>query len=126
MTLEIYLLNVSRMIPRWAVAIRGRVPRSAALALGLVPIMVLVALWWYSTRGVPEERVLGPTILPSPAEVIDSLHDLVGTADQDNRSLFDHIFISLRRVGLGFLVALAVVLAARYRHGCIRQCSRDL
>ncbi len=91
-------------------AIRGRVPRGAALALGLVPILALLALWWCATRGAPDARVLGPTILPSPAEVIDSLKDLVGSSDQDNRGLFDHTLISLRRVGLGFLVALAVVL----------------
>ncbi len=91
-------------------AIRGRVPRGAALVLGLVPILVLVILWWYATRGAAEERVLGPTILPSPAEVVDSLKDLVGSSDQDNRGLLDHTIISLTRVGLGFILALAVVL----------------
>jgi len=62
------------------------------------------------TRGAPEERALGPTILPSPAEVVQSLNDLLSTSDQDNRSLIDNIGISMRRVALGFLVALAVVL----------------
>jgi NitT/TauT family transport system permease protein len=62
------------------------------------------------TRGLPEERSLGPTILPSPSEVAQSLSDLVSTSDQDNRSLLDHVGISLRRVALGFLVALALVL----------------
>jgi ABC-type nitrate/sulfonate/bicarbonate transport system permease component len=86
------------------------VPRSAALVLGLVPIGVLVVLWWGMTRGIPEERVLGPTILPSPAEVVDSLQDLMRTSDPEGRSLFDHVGISLRRVGLGFLLALAIVV----------------
>jgi NitT/TauT family transport system permease protein len=104
------LLNVEHMIPKWLFEIRGRVPRTATLLLGLVPIAALVLVWWLLTRGIPEERVLGPTILPSPAEVGSSLNDLLTTADSDSRTLFDHIGISLRRVGLGFIVALAVVL----------------
>jgi NitT/TauT family transport system permease protein len=75
-----------------------------------VPIIVLVVLWWGMTRGIPEERVLGPTILPSPAEVVDSLQDLMSTSDQENRGLLDHVGISLQRVGLGFLLALAIVI----------------
>ncbi len=98
------------MMPNWLLAIRGRVPRGTSLILGLIPIAVLILLWWLLTRGAPEQRALGPTILPSPAEVVASLRDLVTTTDPDNRSLFDHIGISLRRVGLGFLLALAIVV----------------
>lgn len=104
------MLNVGCMIPKWFFEIRGRVPRMASLLLGLIPIAALVLVWWLLTRGIPEERVLGPTILPSPAEVGSSFNDLLTTADSDSRTLFDHIGISLRRVGLGFIVALAVVL----------------
>lgn len=108
------LLNVSAMIqrtiPQWLYNIRGQVPRGAALLLGLIPIAILLVLWWGLTRGIPEERALGPTILPSPTEVIASLSDLIHTPDPDDRNLFDHIGISLRRVGLGFLLALAIVL----------------
>ncbi len=98
------------MIPSWLVEIRGRTPTGVSLVLGLIPIVVLVALWWGCTRGAPEERVVGPTILPSPAEVVESLSGLVTTSDPDGRTLFDHIGISLRRVMLGFMLALAVVL----------------
>jgi NitT/TauT family transport system permease protein len=94
----------------WVPKIRGTVPRGASLALGLVPIVLLILLWSLVTRGMPEERVIGPTILPSPAEVVDSLQDLLTTSDQENRNLFDNVWISLRRVLLGFLVALCVVL----------------
>ncbi len=107
------LLNVSMMIPRnipqWLYNIRGQVPRGAALLLGLIPIAILLALWWGLTRGIPEERTLGPTILPSPSEVIASMSDLIHSPDPENRNLFDHIGISLRRVALGFILALAIV-----------------
>jgi ABC-type nitrate/sulfonate/bicarbonate transport system permease component len=98
------------MIPAWFLKIRGEVPRTASLALGLLPILALLLLWWLGTRGIPEERFVGPTILPSPGEVVESLTDLLTASDQDNRSLFDHIWISLRRVMMGFLLALAIVL----------------
>jgi NitT/TauT family transport system permease protein len=54
--------------------------------------------------------VLGPTILPSPSEVVQSVGDLVGSSDQDSRNIFDHIGLSLRRVALGFLLAMAIAL----------------
>jgi ABC-type nitrate/sulfonate/bicarbonate transport system permease component len=98
------------MIPKWFAEIRGQVPSAVSILLGLVPLALLILLWWQLTRGIPEERVIGPTILPSPTEVVQSLGDLVGSSDQENRSLFDHIFLSLRRVALGFLLGLAVVL----------------
>jgi NitT/TauT family transport system permease protein len=98
------------MTTNWLTAIRGSVPRGATIILGLVPVAVVLLLWGFLTRGVPESRVVGPTILPSPPEVVESLRDLLATQDSDNRSLFDHIGISLRRVGLGFALALVVVL----------------
>jgi NitT/TauT family transport system permease protein len=98
------------MIPKWFAEIRGRVPRTASLILGLLPIVVLFVAWALITRGAPEERILGPTILPSPSEVAASLKDLMTTSDSENRTLFTHIWISMRRVGLGFLLALTIVL----------------
>lgn len=98
------------MMPAWLLEIRGRVPPGVAAVLGLFPIALLLLLWWGFTRGAPEERALGPTILPSPAEVVESLNDLLTSSDQENRTLFDHIGMSLRRVALGFILALAVVL----------------
>lgn len=98
------------MIPKWFSDIRGQVPPSVSVLLGMVPLAVLVFSWWMLTRGIPEERVLSPTILPSPSEVAQSLRDLVRTSDMEGRSLLDHAGLSLRRVALGFLLGLAVVL----------------
>jgi NitT/TauT family transport system permease protein len=98
------------MIPKWLAEIRGQVPSSVSVLLGFIPLVFLLLFWWLLTRGIPEERVLGPTILPSPAEVVQSLGDLLSTNDQDGRGLFSHIGLSLRRVALGFLLGLAVAL----------------
>jgi ABC-type nitrate/sulfonate/bicarbonate transport system permease component len=91
-------------IPEWILGIRGRVPRPAAAALGAAPIVALLVLWWVCTRGLPEERTISPTLLPSPGEVVRSIPDLV------HRDLVHHTWASLHRIGMGFLLALAVVL----------------
>lgn len=101
---------MAHMIPKWFAEIRGQVPSSIAILLGLIPLLFLVFFWWLATRGIPEERLLGPTILPSPAEVAQSLGDLLSTSDENNRGILQHVGLSLRRVGLGFLLALAISL----------------
>jgi NitT/TauT family transport system permease protein len=98
------------MIPKWFLEIRGRAPSSMSIVLGLIPLALLAFFWWFLTRGIPEERFLGPTILPSPSEVVLSLGDLLRAGDQDNRGLIDHVGLSLRRVALGFLVAIFVAM----------------
>jgi ABC-type nitrate/sulfonate/bicarbonate transport system permease component len=98
------------MIPKWFAEIRGQVPSSISVLLGFIPLAFLLLFWWLLTRGIPEERVLGPTILPSPVEVAQSLGDLLSANDQDGRSLIGHIGLSLRRVTFGFLLGLIVAL----------------
>lgn len=85
--------------------IRGQVPRGMSIALGALPIAFILLLWWLFTAGAPEERRIAPTILPSPVEVVQSIPELVG-----NRDLLHHVWASIRRVGLSFLLALAIVV----------------
>ncbi len=91
-------------LPQWILGIRGRVPRTAGLALGAVPVVILLVIWWCCTHGPVEERAISPTLLPSPGEVWNSIPDLI------HRDLGHHTLASLRRIGLGFLLALAIVL----------------
>jgi NitT/TauT family transport system permease protein len=98
------------MIPKWFAEIRGQVPSGISILFGLVPLVLLIFFWWLATRGIPEERLLGPTILPSPVEVAQSFGELVSASDKDNRGLLQHMGLSLRRVGLGFLLGLAIAL----------------
>ncbi|HEX4998679.1 MAG TPA: ABC transporter permease subunit [Terriglobia bacterium] len=87
------------------VTIRSAVPRGASIVLGAIPVVVMLLLWWFATAGAPEERRIAPTILPSPVEVVRSVPELV-----HNRDLLHHVWASVRRVGLSFLLALAIVL----------------
>jgi NitT/TauT family transport system permease protein len=99
-----------RMVPAWLVAIRGRVPSGPAFVLGALPIALALVAWGLLTWGPVEERSISPTILPSPAEVLRSVPDLVARRDQEGRGLAGHVALSVQRVGEGYLVALAAVL----------------
>lgn len=73
--------------------------------LGAIPVIAMFLLWWVFTAGAPEERRIAPTILPSPVEVLQSIPELV-----QDRDLFHHMWASIRRVGLSFILSLVVVL----------------
>jgi ABC-type nitrate/sulfonate/bicarbonate transport system permease component len=83
--------------------IREPLPAPLAWALGVLPIAVLLAGWWAVTTGAPEERVISPTILPSPAEVVASFPQL-----WFERALTRNLAVSFMRVVEGFALALVV------------------
>jgi NitT/TauT family transport system permease protein len=85
--------------------IRGKVSRTSSIVLGAVPVAVMFLMWWLFTLGPPEERRIGPTILPSPVEVAESIPELV-----TGRELVRHVWASVRRVGISFLLSLVLVL----------------
>ena len=86
--------------------IRGAERRSTALLLGLIPLGLILLLWWAVTRGaIVEERIVSPVILPSPGEVVASFKSL-----WFDRGLSRSVLTSLARVFAGFAVAAAVAL----------------
>ena len=85
--------------------IRGKVPGRTAVVLGALPIIAILLLWWSFTSGPSEERRIAPTILPNPVEVVQSIPELV-----TDRDLLHHIWASIRRVGIGFILALIIAL----------------
>lgn len=95
-----------------------RVPPAplARYLIGAGSVVLLLVAWWLLTRGAsPEQRIVSPVILPSPAEVASSLPALVG-----ERALLPSIAATLRRVLLGFGLAALVgvplgVLAGSWR-----------
>jgi ABC-type nitrate/sulfonate/bicarbonate transport system permease component len=86
-------------------AIRGKVSHTVSIVLGAIPVIAVFLLWWLFTYGPPEERRIAPTILPSPVEVAKSIPELV-----NDRDLGHHVWASIRRVGMGFILSLIVVL----------------
>jgi NitT/TauT family transport system permease protein len=70
-------------------------------------------LWWFVTRGEAEQRILGPTVLPSPAETFATLPSL-----WFDRALTRNVLASLRRVALGFGLATLVGVPLGILGGC--------
>ena len=85
--------------------LRIREPLSAwkGWLLGMLPVLALLAAWVLVTTGAAEERVISPTILPSPAEVVASFPLL-----WFDRALTRNLAVSFQRVVEGFALAVAV------------------
>jgi ABC-type nitrate/sulfonate/bicarbonate transport system permease component len=82
--------------------IRETLPAWQTWLLGLVPVAALLLGWTLVTAGAAEERVVSPTILPSPAEVVRSFPLL-----WFDRALTRNLAVSFVRVVEGFALALA-------------------
>ncbi|HUL77770.1 MAG TPA: ABC transporter permease [Vicinamibacteria bacterium] len=83
--------------------IREPIPAWQSWLLGIVPVAVLLLVWFGATLGDAEARLISPTILPSPAEVVASLPQL-----WFERELTRNIGVSFLRVVEGFALAVAV------------------
>jgi len=97
---------------RWF-TLRKPAPRWQAALLGLLCIAACGALWWLATLGEPEERFLGPTVLPSPAETFSRFPSL-----WFDRALTRNTLVTLRRVVLGFALATVVGVPLGVLCGC--------
>jgi NitT/TauT family transport system permease protein len=96
-------------------ALRRLIPQWAGILLGILCIATVLGIWWFVTRGVYEERILGYRSLPSPAETLNR--------DQFNRLWFDYtltrnLIASLRRVVLGFALSAAIGIPLGILCGC--------
>jgi len=97
-------------------ALRLAPPRATRRLIGVGAIGAVVLFWWLSTLGAaPEERLISPVILPSPAEVVRSFPSLL-----NDRALVQSIAATLKRVLIGFGLASAVgvplgILAGSWR-----------
>jgi len=90
----------------WAswLRIREEVPLWQVAVLGVIPILLLLGVWWLVTAGpTAEERLISPTILPSPLEVARSFGSL-----WFERALTRNAFVSMGRVVSGFALGVAI------------------
>ncbi len=96
-------------------SLRTEIPRWQAIALGGLCIVACAGLWWGITRGDPEDRLLGPNILPSPETTFGDFRSL-----WFERALTRNAYASLRRVTLGFALATLVGVPLGVLCGCFR------
>jgi ABC-type nitrate/sulfonate/bicarbonate transport system permease component len=83
--------------------IREELPGWQASLLGIIPVAALLLAWAAVTTGAAEERIISPTILPSPAEVLASFRQL-----WFERELTRNFAVSFGRVIEGFALAVAI------------------
>jgi ABC-type nitrate/sulfonate/bicarbonate transport system permease component len=88
-----------------SVKIREEVAPWLGRLLGVIPVLALLGIWFAVTAGSsPEARIISPTILPSPVEVVGSLPSL-----WFDRALTRNLGVSFGRVVFGFILAVAIV-----------------
>ena len=94
--------------------LRREIPRWQALLFGVLCIAICLGIWHLLTVGESaEERRIGPNILPSIAETTRSFHSL-----WFDRELTRNAIASLRRVALGFGLAILVGVPVGVVCGC--------
>ena len=82
--------------------------------LGLFCIFICAGVWWFVTQGrIPEERLISPTALPSPSETFATFPSL-----WFERALTRNIFVTLRRLVMGFGLAAIVGIPVGVLAGC--------
>jgi len=80
---------------------------ASRMVLGGLCIALVLGIWMWATSGdIVEERVLSPTLLPSPFEVWASMGSLI------ERGLFAGIAATMKRVFLGFGLSITVGVTA--------------
>jgi ABC-type nitrate/sulfonate/bicarbonate transport system permease component len=94
-------------------AIRKPAPLWQIAFFSLLCIVVCFGIWWFLTRGVPEERIISLTVLPSPAETFDSFQSL-----WFDRGLTRNLLVTLKRLTLGFGLAAAIGIPLGVLCGC--------
>jgi NitT/TauT family transport system permease protein len=97
----------------WLFALRGAVPLWLHLTMAVACVGLVIFLWWIVTAGPAEERIVGPTVLPSPAETFETFPEL-----WVDRALTRNLAVTIRRVVLGFLLATAVAIPLGVLAGC--------
>lgn len=93
--------------------LRAATPLWQTVGFGLLCLAVVGALWWFATRGEAEQRLLSPAVLPSPQETFATFPTL-----WSDRGLLRNTLASLRRVALGFGLAVVVGVPLGVLCGC--------
>jgi len=118
---------VPRIAPRrtWLAdwfTLRKPAPVWESFLLGVTCIALCLGLWWLLTSGSwligygssAEQRRIGPITLPSPRETFQVAPELFG----NEINIVANTLVTLRRVALGFLLAIAVGVPLGVLAGC--------
>lgn len=94
--------------------LRGTIPTWQVVLLSTLCIALFFAIWWFFTRGeISEERIISRMQLPSPAETFAEAGSLLFERNVDINTL-----VSLKRVVLGFSLAILIGVPLGVAAGC--------
>ena len=99
-----FVILLTTVVRLTRLRVRGELDYSRALGLTALFVGVVLAVWWFLTRGQMGERIVQPLILPSPAEVLQAFAPL-----HLEQGLVRSAVTSWLRVTTGF--ALAAIVA---------------
>jgi ABC-type nitrate/sulfonate/bicarbonate transport system permease component len=94
--------------------LRKPAPLWESFLLGGLCIALCFAGWWLTTLGPGEERLVGPLTLPSPSETFAKAPELF----REPFNIIANTLVTLRRVALGFLLAIAIGVPLGILAGC--------
>src|SRR5215472_2951367 len=85
--------------------VRSELSYSRMIGLTTTFVVIILAVWWFLTRGEPGQRIVQPLILPNPIEVLKSFGPL-----HFEQGLVRSALYSWLRVTAGFLLATMVAV----------------
>ena len=100
---------------KW-LGIRTEIPAWAAILAGTLCLASVAGLWFVVTWGEAESRIIGPTQMPSIAETWEGVSDV--TDPKSSQWLIGNTLVSLRRLSIGFLLAVVVGVPIGVLAGC--------
>jgi len=104
---------LDRLLCDW-LTLRKPLSRLQAIGLGLSCVLFCLTAWWLVTLGeVAESRIVGPLTLPSPTETFGKFSEL-----WNDFALTRNVLVTLRRVSIGFALALVVGVPIGVAAGC--------
>jgi NitT/TauT family transport system permease protein len=98
---------------RSGLALRRAIPTWQTVLFAVACVGLCLGVWWFVTRGEPDERIISPLVLPSPAETFADFPSL-----WSERYLTVNTVVTLRRVLLGFGLAAVVGVPLGILCGC--------
>ena len=97
--------------------LRSEIPGWASVVTGLFAIATVGLLWWFATTGENELRLLGHSQLPSIPETWEMLDQLLDPEHPESH-LWNNTIVSLKRVVIGFSLAVLVGIPVGVAAGC--------
>lgn len=97
--------------------LRREIPTWLSVLTGFSALAICGLLWWFTTSGPGEERILGHSQLPSIPETWERLPEVLDS-ESPERFLLANTIVSLKRVIFGFTLAVLIGIPIGVLAGC--------